>query len=204
MRERFFRFWDRIGAKGERAQKSFVLLKGMYNEPHRFYHNLNHIKDCLDEFDIVQHISEHPHELEFAIWYHDAIYDTKAKDNEERSARLAYNTCKLGGLANNFAEIVKGFVLVTKHIAVPESVDGKLIVDVDLSSLGKPADDFDEQNRNIRREYSWVPEEDYRKGRKDILQGFLDRSSIYLTNFFRKRYGAQAIRNLERSIKQLS
>ncbi|MBW2993111.1 N-methyl-D-aspartate receptor NMDAR2C subunit [Candidatus Woesearchaeota archaeon] len=204
MKERFFRFWDQIEARDREAQKAFDLLRGMYNESHRFYHNLNHIMNCLDEFDRAQSLAEHPHELEFAIGYHDAVYDTKANNNEERSARLAYNLCKKAGLSNDFAEKARDLVLVTRHAEVHEGVDEKLMLDIDLSILGKPAEEFGRYEEAIRKEYSWVPEEGFRKGRREILQRFLDKPNIYLTNFFRKKYEEQARKNLEKAVRQLS
>jgi len=74
------------------------------------------------------------------------------------------------------------------------------LIDIDLSILGKSQREFEEYEKNIREEYSWVPEEQFRAGRQVVLQRFLERDSIYSTDFFRKKYENQAIRNIENSL----
>ena len=61
-------------------------LLGAYGSPGRFYHNLEHIHDCLSLFDHHASLAEHPEEVELAIWFHDAVYDTTRSDNEKKSA----------------------------------------------------------------------------------------------------------------------
>ena len=202
MKDRFTNLWNRIKAQGS-AEKEFDRLKTMYSEPHRFYHNMNHLESCLTELSSVQELVQQPDLVEFAIWYHDVIYDTKAKDNEEQSAQLAYAVCLDAKLPHDFANATKDLILATKHDAVPQGIDARLLIDVDLSILGKPTLEFDEYEQNIRREYSWVPEDQFRQGRSQILQMFLDRDSIYLTDFFKGKYESQARENLQRSIDAL-
>jgi predicted metal-dependent HD superfamily phosphohydrolase len=202
MNQRFLALWNRIKAQGS-AEQEFARLKTMYSEPHRFYHNLPHVDNCLTELDSARQRVQQPDLVEFAVWYHDAIYDTKAKDNEEKSAQLAYDVCLAAQLPKDFADVTRELVLATKHNVVPQGIDARVLVDVDLSILGKPSEEFDEYEKNIRREYSWVPEEQFRQGRSAILQMFLDRDSIYLTDFFKGKYESQARVNLQRSIESL-
>ena len=60
-----------------------------FAEPQRHYHNQQHIAECLTQFDAARNIARRPEAIEFAIWFHDAVYDPKAGDNEEKSAALA-------------------------------------------------------------------------------------------------------------------
>ncbi len=198
--------WDRIGASGN-AVEEFVRLDKMYSGNKRFYHNMEHVGNCLTELDFVRDLCDDVNLVEFAIWYHDAVYDTKKKGNEERSAQLAYNVALDAGLSNEFANGARDLVLATTHDFVPGDFDAKVLIDVDLSILGKSVDEFDKYERNIGREYSLVTVNDFerRKNRRsEVLQMFLDRDSIYLTDFFKDKYEDLARVNLERSIVKLN
>jgi len=202
-KNRWITFWRRIWANGN-PDAVYNKLIISYSEPHRVYHTINrHIVPCLDEFELARHLPRYPNEVEMALWFHDAVYDTRSKNNEERSAQLAYQVSIEAGLPDTFAWRVHDFILMTKYNAISEEVDAQVLVDVDLSILGRPVVEFDEYERNIRKEYSWVPEEQFKTGRTAILQEFLNRPNIYFTDFFRKKYKTQARRNLERSLAKL-
>ena len=64
-------------------------LYDLYTDSNRHYHNLVHIFNLLNLLDEYKESIEQPLLFELAVWYHDAIYDAKAKDNELQSALLA-------------------------------------------------------------------------------------------------------------------
>ncbi len=195
--------WSRIGARGDGAAV-YKDLAARHNESHRFYHTLVHVMDCLSEFEQVRHLAQNPYALELAIWYHDAVYDTKANDNEERSAKLAIEMMQRALLPDDFSQTVANLILATKHAEIPADPDAQLMVDIDLAILGQSEERFDEYERQIRKEYQWVPDNAFAIGRSAILKSFLDRLVIYLTWFFRNKYEFQARRNIFRSLAQLS
>ncbi len=192
-----------MGASGN-PEAIFEMLQARYSEPHRAYHNLNHVGDCLAEFDNVLKLAKNADVVEAAIWFHDIIYDPRAKDNEEKSAALAQHVIKSAGLAEGFASSVATLILATKHAKTADESDAALLVDVDLSILGQSTERFDEYERQIRSEYDWVPNDAFVAGRSSILKSFLERPSIYTTEFFREKYESKARENLMRSIKQLA
>src|SRR5678809_692845 len=63
-------------------------LTDAYAEPHRCYHTQQHIAECLEEFDEARHLARDPVAIELALWFHDAVYNPRAADNEEQSALL--------------------------------------------------------------------------------------------------------------------
>ena len=71
------------------AADCFDKLIGLYGSMHRHYHDWGHIYECLEVFHRVKTQSIDARAVEAAIWFHDAIYDTHRKDNEEKSADLA-------------------------------------------------------------------------------------------------------------------
>jgi pantetheine-phosphate adenylyltransferase len=195
--------WTTLMSALGNPKGSETVLKDLltrYGEPHRGYHNIAHIIAMLDELELV---GENDSAVVLAIWFHDAIYDPKAKDNEEQSARLAKDSIKQIGLPDSLGEQVNDLVMATKHTAVPAEYAAQVLVDLDLMVLGKPEKEFDAYEAGIRKEYEWVPELDFCVGRSKILQSFLDRPSIYSTKLFQDKYESIARKNLEQSIEQL-
>lgn len=200
-RDRFIGLWSRL-TSGD-ASSVFDRLADAYLEPHRAYHNANHIRDCLEQFDCAREFAARLDEVEAAICFHDAVYDPRAKDNEERSAEWASSALTNAGADSEVVSRVSHLILATKHDAVLASPDARLLVDVDLSILGRDPADFDAYDQAIRREYEWVPEADYRTGRAAVLQKFLDRPRIFHTPPFQP-LETPARRNLERVIRALA
>lgn len=175
------------------------------DEPHRAYHNSTHILACLKEADahVPETVDRVP--LDLAIWYHDAVYDTKAMDNEERSAALFKEHSERMGLTPEVVQLVQACIIATKHgePSVYTHPVLETMLDVDLSILGAEPTVFDTYDEAIRREYWWVVEDVYRFSRKRILEGFLAKPRLYRTEGFHRRYDAQARLNLKRAIDRL-
>lgn len=209
LHQRFQSLCNRVQAKGD-VETTFNFLYHSYLESHRFYHTPNHLKTCLNELELVRNLTDDPNVLEFAIFYHDVIYNSakpnreKVGNDEERSAQLAEtDLMKKLGIPREIASRVGPIIMATKHDKVPTDNDAKLMVDIDLAIFGRSERLFDIYEQQIRQEYYWVPFENYCLARKKILQKFFDRG-IYHTDFFRNRYENQARKNLQRSITNLS
>jgi predicted metal-dependent HD superfamily phosphohydrolase len=203
MKDRFIELVTRMGGKGD-FNAAFEALAMKYSGAGRYYHTFRHIRQCLDEYSEARDLAVSPNTLEFALWYHDIAYNIKSKNNEAVSARLAFEAAAGFGLPRFVRQGVFDLIMLTKHDAVPEIEDGRIIADIDLSILGRPVKEFDAYEESIRKEYSKVRLNEFKKGRRKILRGFLDRPRIYLTDFFGKKYEAQARANLERSVGRLS
>jgi predicted metal-dependent HD superfamily phosphohydrolase len=195
--------WRRLEGQTD-SEPVFDQLQALYAEPHRAYHNLDHIADCLAQFDRAGHLAVYPAELELAIWLHDIIYDTHASDNEGKSAQWAVDAMHAAHMTPEAIKRVETLILATKHTTAPKEPDAQLLVDIDLSILGRPPREFDAYEAKIRQEYAWVSEDAFRQGRRAILESFLARPSIYQTSFFREQFEAQARENLARSMISLS
>ena len=131
-----------------------------------------------------------------ALWFHDAVYDLQAHDNEQRSADLAAAALQAAGVPDEAVGRVVALILATRHTGVPATQDEQLLVDIDLGILGAGPARFAEYERQIREEYAFVPEALFRSARRSILQGFLDRPVLYGTAHFRDRLEARARVNL--------
>ncbi len=178
-------------------------LCARYGEPHRAYHTLEHLGECLAQLEEARALAARPHEVALALWFHDAVYDPRASDNEQQSAVWAERVLLAAGASAELAHRVAALVLATKHDAMPEPGDSALLVDVDLSILGAERARFDAYETQVRREYEWVPDAAYREGRARVLRSFLERPRIYATAHFHDRLEARARDNLRRSLAAL-
>ena len=195
----WLRGWRGIGASTD-GDDVYAALIARYSEPHRKYHTLQHLRECLDLFATVQNLSPHPAEIEVALWFHDAIYDVHRHDNEELSAEWARAVVSQSGASAEAATRIHSLIMVTKHTGVPALPEEQLLVDVDLSILGATKERFAEYERQIREEYAFVPEAIFKTKRSEILQSFLNRPRIYGTVHFHDSLEARARANLRLAI----
>ena len=191
--------WQGLGAAPD--FDLFEKLLAAYREPHRHYHTVQHREECFGQFDASKSIAQRPAEVALALWFHDAIYDPRRSDNEARSAQWAVDV--LTPVASDAAERVRWLVMATEHEAVPEGMDARILVDIDLSILGAPEERFDEYEAQVREEYAWVPVPHYRRERRNVLRAFVARPMIFSTTGFVARYEARVRRNLERALARL-
>ena len=201
-RERWTKLWHEIGAKDD-GLAVYEELVSLYSEPHRHYHNLLHIDECLNEFESARSLAQQPSAVELAIWFHDAVYDTHAANNEEKSAELAQKRIVDAKAGGELCASVFALVMATRTHDPSLHADAPLLVDIDLSILGKPAERFWEYEAQIRHEYEWVPEATFATKRAEILEGFLRRKRIYSTDQFFDRYEKQARANIQTSLQKL-
>ena len=189
--------WLGVGAAGDGAA-AYEELLARYSEPWRKYHTLQHLRECIVIFESAVHLAARPAEVEAGLWFHDAVYELRRSDNEERSARLAEGVLSNADTPREVCARVATLVLATKHAASPESPDEQLLVDIDLSILGATESRFAEYARQIREEYSFVPEVVFREKRQAILRSFTARPRIYSTQHFAGLLEQQARVNLAR------
>ena len=183
--------------------KIFKTLIKAHAEPHRAYHTIDHIAACLRHLDNARSKTERPEEVELALWFHDAVYQPFSATNEEDSAQWAVDWLTASGAAKTVIERIKNHILATKSHVAPKDLDGRYMLDIDLSILGTSPGIYDEFEKNIRREYKRVPRLIFRKKRKAILKGFLARPNIYMTDHFENTLEQQARDNITRAISNL-
>jgi len=199
LRERWLKLAAEIQWQGE-AAALWSALQSHYTEPTRAYHNLTHINACLTELDAAPVPADDRGTLELAIWFHDVIYDAKAKDNEAKSSELFQQFAVEAKISPALITAVARLILITKHDKPPVSMDEQWIVDIDLSILGSEPGAFARYEEQIRVEYAWVTQADFCKGRAAVLEHFLKRERLYTTPYFFQRYEARARVNLTEAI----
>jgi predicted metal-dependent HD superfamily phosphohydrolase len=177
-----------------------------YAEKGRYYHNLSHLQNIFRLFDSLE--LSLPFEdlaiLEWATWFHDVIYDSRAKDNEECSAELAAELLPKLNVPTSIISATCQIILDTKrHIPSTDEFVNLLFLDLDLAILGSSPKVYDSYAKKIRQEYAWVEEEAYQTGRLAVLQNFAGRAKIYFTEIMYDKFENFARENLEREIQWL-
>jgi predicted metal-dependent HD superfamily phosphohydrolase len=168
----------------------------------RHYHTLTHLDACLRELDDARDLAIRPAEVELALWFHDAIYRSWRRDNEQRSADLAAVT--LRSASPESMGRIRQMILATMHGDNVHEGDTALVTDIDLSILGQPAATYTLFERAIRREYWWVPRARYVAARTRVLAGFLERPAIYQHRRLHEKYEVQARANIAAALAQLT
>jgi predicted metal-dependent HD superfamily phosphohydrolase len=200
--QRFSELLRRLGAAADPRPLAAAVLAA-WAEPTRRYHNLDHLRDCLAELDRAPADGADRDRVEAALWFHDAIYDPRAVDNEARSAEWARRALAELGIPSTVADDVARLVRLTGHASPTSDPSGQLLCDIDLAILGREPEAFDAYDRQIREEYAWVPEPDFRAARAGVLTGLLSRSPLYQTEHFRHRYETVARTNVGRALERL-
>ena len=183
---------------------TFKALTFAYSQDNRHYHNLTHINDCLEQLNTCALPATRADAIMLALWFHDAIYCWRSSNNEIESANWADKF-----LANNDAgcalrQSVEGLILATSHfVPEPRTGDQLTIIDIDLSILGRDPGHYQHYETAIRREYSQVPDMVFRRERKKVLQSFLERDRIFVTEQFHTLYEERARANLAQAIAAL-
>lgn len=176
-------------------------LLARWDEPHRHYHTAGHLAAMLSIVDGHAALAEDAAQVRLAAWFHDAVYDPKATGNEAASAALAERA--LRGLGVDPAETVRLILLTTTHTPAPEDRNGALLADADLSILATPEPIYDGYAAAVRREYTHVPDEQYRAGRARVLRTFLERPILYRVVPDKAAWTDRARRNLHRELAAL-
>ncbi len=156
----------------------------------------------LYEFEAVKSKIEAVDCIQFAIFYHDFIYNILKSDNEVRSAQIMEQELK----STQFKQI--GFcnelIIATKDHKKSTKSDINYLLDIDLVILGSNKMNYSVYCNQIRKEYKIYPKILYNKGRKGVLLSFLEKDFIYQTDYFREKYEDNARRNLKMELDCLS
>ncbi len=182
---------------------TYASLMEAYSEKHRHYHNIDHVTACLRHLDEVAAQADKPHEIELALWFHDAIYNPFSSSNELDSADWAAQFLRDNAVPEDAISRVHRLIMVTQGHGRTSSQDEEVMIDIDLSILGESPQTYSRFEKAIRKEYSRVPYFLFRKKRKDILCEFLTRQRLYNTEHFIENFEAQARINLTNAIAAL-
>jgi predicted metal-dependent HD superfamily phosphohydrolase len=189
-------------------------LLARWTEPHRRYHDKRHLERVLATLRQLAaeeggETSQGPVDLNdlaaLAAWYHDAVYQPRRSDNEERSAALVRRQLvQLDVSATIVGEATRLVLLTKSHEPAPHDRAGALLCDADLAILAMPADVYDAYSAAIRTEYSHVPERDFRAARAAVLTRLAARPHLFHTGHGRAVWEQAARANIARELQGLN
>lgn len=181
----------------------FDRLVAAYSTSDRHYHTLEHLAEM---FKVAGKLADHTVDgptVQLAIWFHDAIYDSRSKTNEAESADLARTALVPLGVPGPIVERVVQLILATDHQRPLDGPDADVLLDADLAILSADPKRYARYAADVRREYAWVPDADYRQGRIAVLRAFLSRPRLYRTPRMFDAAETAARANLEAEIESL-
>ncbi len=195
-------------------QQLFEALLARHREPHRSYHGIRHVAWVVRHVDDLAN-SEPTDDLPAVIvaaFFHDAVYDPTATDNEAASARLATVRLRDLGWAEDRIEHVAAMILATgHHVSDPvaavrdatSDADAAVLLDADLAVLGAEPGAYQSYVNGVRAEFSHVDDDGWRSGRRAVVERLLDRPVLYHTPTGAQRWGARARANLSAELATL-
>jgi predicted metal-dependent HD superfamily phosphohydrolase len=185
--------------------KLFERLSSRHREKHRRYHRLEHVDQVVryvQELAADESVGDVDAVIAAAM-YHDAIYEPESPANERASGRLARRDLAALGWADDRADRVVTMIEGTKHHTDPDDDDTAVLFDADLAILGADEAAYAVYLDAVRAEYRHLDDQEWTTGRTDVLQSFVDRTSIYATESGRSRWEDAARRNVANELVNL-
>lgn len=155
-----------------------------YNEPHRYYHNWQHVRECYDLFcswkSEIAVVADR-REVLLAIIYHDVVYKIGPGNNEEQSA--FYFEADANDLGFDRVT-VRNVCQLIRDTTYSDGYSKSVFGDIDLTGLGAPPAMFRHKSELIRKEYASVLDEEYFLRRSSLMKRFLVSPKIYNSEIF--------------------
>jgi len=165
-----------------------VRLLARWEEPGRHFHNVRHLVDLLQRVDELQQETHNAHAVRLAAWYHGAIFSSdeasaeahKGGEDENASAEFArIELTNLGVPEKAIAAVETMVRALTRHTRNPDSSDCAVLCDADLAVLASEPQRYREYIRDVREEYSHIPDRKFLEARKSIVNKLLGRQQLY-------------------------
>lgn len=166
-----------------------------WNESHRYYHNIEHLKDFLNKIDLyfIDNMNLYDtkvyHAFIISAFFHDIIYDVKSKDNEDNSIDYFIKVSK-NKIPNDILYNVINLINVTKNRNRPNKEIEKIFWEIDNDILinGTLIELIIYEDK-IRNEYSYFNYDLYKQKRIEFLNNelYLNNNIKFLIDYINKK-----------------
>ena len=215
IRPRLMRAWDSL-LPGHTALGENLLAR--YEQPHRKYHTSVHLSEMLTALKTLyeQHHTATPRAVLLAAWFHDAVYEANPGEDEAASADLARTTltplASTGSLTNREVTAIAHLIELTASHQLADGIeeytsgaltraDAAFFLDADLAILAADSPRYTRYVAGVRAEYAHYAPDAFTRGRAAILQGFLNRTTIYASDTAHLLWDAPARLNLRTELE---
>ena len=168
----------------------------------RHYHTLKHIKYVLNALQDFKLSPQEKVKLELAIWFHDIVYDSQSYNNEVKSSEELIKFAKKAKIKDGDIDEIVKLILITKHSLPPRNKLEKIMCDCDLK--GFVDRDFSKAQKNVRKEYSFLSDDEWIKGRSEFLITMLKKEHIFHTDAYRRTLEDAARHNLQKELDTIN
>ena len=193
--ERYRMLIERLGGNGDGARPAFDRVLVAWSDDRRRYHGVEHLIDCLRELDRASVTPSSADVVELALWYHDLVYHPASRDCEERSAQALLADASALAIPVELFHAAADLVRSTAHAdgaPPPNRTEIDLMLDIDLSILGRDVLRFMDFDYGVEEEHSHVSRLRFRFARGRFLAALLARPQLFRTERFRARYEQHA------------
>lgn len=186
--------WSHVAPPATRSDEIFDDVVGRHRQSHRRYHGVRHVVWVLRHVHaLATALDSAPHRFDMGVvvasaFFHDAVYEPRAADNEVRSAELATRQLRSIVWPEGRVDHVADIIAATAHHLVDAAVAGmasslerQVVLDADLAILGSGVNEYQAYATGVRAEYSHLDEDQWSHGRRNVLTALLDRSHLYAT-----------------------
>jgi predicted metal-dependent HD superfamily phosphohydrolase len=215
-REIIAKYWTPL----ERQHKAgaWEALDAGYTEGHRAYHTWEHVASLFEKLIAFSELPTRADIIVLSVFWHDVVYRTQ---NHDGSARADHENVRDSAelfrqytlLKQPDADAVYDLIMATANHTQARAdkqhysgfaSDLDLFLDLDLSSLASPWEEFAGDFARIRSEFSWVPEIDFCSKQIQILENFSKEDArLYRRGETREKWRDAARANLQRCVSDL-
>jgi predicted metal-dependent HD superfamily phosphohydrolase len=210
------KYW--MPLEGRHKTGAWDALDAGYTESHRAYHTWDHVAGLLEKLSEFSDLSTRSDIIAVSVFWHDVVYRTQ---NQDGSPRPDYENVRDSGelfrqytlLNKSDADAVHDLIMATanhlqaraeKHYYAGFADDLDLFLDLDLSSLASPWEEFVEDLARIRTEFLWAPEVVFCSIQLKILKNFAEEDvRLYRRAETSEKWRDAARANLKRCITDL-
>jgi predicted metal-dependent HD superfamily phosphohydrolase len=193
----------RMGIEVDRSFTNLVIdnyiIHSYSNE--RYYHTIRHLMVMLEDVRQFHLGLIDRTKLEFAIFFHDVVYDVTSNRNEEDSADHFRGFGAALGLEEKDIEEIYWLIRVTTHQGSPQTKLEEIICDMDLKELG--TDRYIQNAIEVREEFAALSEQEWIEGRIKFLEFMLSKDTIFHTEEFKEIYEQKARENISNELTKI-